>query len=113
MNIKTKETGDIVIVYLSGKLDSSLSRIVEEELNEIINNKLEFNFLLNFEDVNSMSSNGIRIIANAKNMVNKKNKIIKLCCLRNIVKRIAEVTELSSLIEIYESEDEALKSFSA
>ncbi len=113
MNIKTKEIGDIVIVYLSGKLDSTISRIAEEELNEIINKKLESNFLLNFEEVNTMSSNGIRIIANAKNTLNKKNKVIKLCCLRNTVKRIAEVIELSSLIDIYESEDEALQSFSA
>ena len=112
MNIKTKEIGDVVVLYLSGKLDSSLTRIAEEELNEIIDKKLESNFLLNFEEVNTMSSNGIRIIANAKNTLIKKNKVMKLCCLRNTVKRIAEVIELSSLIEIYESEEEALKSFS-
>lgn len=61
MDLKTKKVDNIVVVYLSGRLDVHLSADIEKGINDIIKNDPEANLLLNLEDVEYMSSSGLRI----------------------------------------------------
>ncbi len=111
MNFQTKEIGNVIVIYLNGRLDSSFSKEIVVDIFKIFYNNEKYHFIFNLENVEFMSSNGIRIILNARDILKKNNKIIKLCCLSDPVKNVASIIELSSIVEVFDSEDEALKSF--
>ncbi len=111
MNFQIKEAGNVIVIYLYGRLDSSFSKEIVVDLFKIFFNNEKYHFIFNLENIEFMSSNGIKIILNARDILKKNNKKIKLCCLSEPVKNVASVIELSSIVEMYDSEDEALKSF--
>ena len=113
MNIKSKEIGDVIIINVSGRMDSTFSKEDVIDFFKILYDNKKYNFIMNLEEVDYMSSNGIRIIINAKNILDKENKKIKLCGLRESVKHVADIVELSTIVETFDTEDEALKSFSS
>ena len=111
MNFQTKEIGNVIVIYLNGRLDSSFSKEIVVDVFKIFYNNEKYHFIFNLKNVEFMSSNGIKIILNAKDILHKNNKKIKLCCLSEPVKNVASVIELSSIVETYDSEEEALQSF--
>ncbi|EQA36310.1 STAS domain protein [Leptospira inadai serovar Lyme str. 10] len=58
-----------------------------------------------------MSSSGFRACISTLRKLNAKEGGLKICGIKPAVKRIFDVIELTSLFDIRETEDEALKSF--
>jgi stage II sporulation protein AA (anti-sigma F factor antagonist) len=58
-----------------------------------------------------MSSSGFRVAIALLRKLSDKGGALKICCLKPAVKRIFDVIELTSLFEIYDTEEEALTSF--
>jgi len=114
MNIEIKvseERKDVTIVYLKGRLDVHLSAEIETELNKIIDegkNKL----LLSLKDVEYLSSSGLRVFIATSRKLKEKNGELKLMKLNETAKKIFKIVELIDMFDIYESEEDALKSFS-
>lgn len=111
MELKTKKVNNVIVVYLSGRLDVHLSADVEKEINKIINNEPTCHLLLNLSDVEYMSSSGLRIFVSTMRILKESKRKLYLSNMNSAVKKIFEVVELMDMFDIYETEEEALKSF--
>ena len=112
MDLNTKQTGHVIVINLTGRLDVHLSADVEKEINKIIQDKPDCHLLLNLKDVEYMSSSGLRIFVSTMRILKESRRMLKLCNMNNAVKKIFEVVELMDMFDIYDTEDDALKSFS-
>ncbi len=111
MALDSKKKGNVVIVYLKGRLDVHLSADVESDLNVLIEKEKGSNFLLNLTDVEYMSSSGLRIFVATMRILKEHGRQLKLCSLNSAVKKIFEVVELMDMFDVEETEEAALKSF--
>ena len=108
--LQTKQVEDKLIVYLEGRLDVSVANEVEEELSRLIDQENQKHIILNMDKVEYMSSSGFRACIATLRKLNSRDGSLKLTHIRPSVKRIFDVIELTSLFDIYESDEEALKS---
>lgn len=111
MELNRKKIDNVVVIYLSGRLDVHLSAEIEKEINNIIQNEQDRHLLLNLKDVEYMSSSGLRIFVSTMRLLKESKRKLKLCEMNNAVKKIFEVVELMDMFDIFDSEDEAIKSF--
>jgi len=101
----------ILVVYLEGRLDVSVANEVEEGLSELIDSGDHRKVVLNMDGIDYMSSSGFRACISTLRKLNAKEGALKMCNIKPAVKRIFDVIELTSLFDIYSSEEEALNSF--
>jgi anti-anti-sigma factor len=111
MNLKSKNLDDIIIVYLTGRLDVHLSADIEKELNKIIAENPKQHLIMNLKDVEYMSSSGLRIFVSTMRILKETKRKLKLCSLNNAVVKIFQVVELMDMFDIYDTEKEAMDSF--
>jgi len=111
MNLNIKRVDNVVVVYLAERLDVHLSAEIEKEINKIIQNEPDMHLLMNLQNVEYMSSSGLRIFVSTMRILKEQKRMLKLCNMNNAVKKIFEVVELMDMFDIYDSEEEALKSF--
>ena len=111
MELKTRKEGNVIVIYLTGRLDVHLSADVELGINKIIKDEPECHLLLNLDDVEYMSSSGLRIFVSTMRILKDNKKKLKLCNINSAVKKIFEVVELMEMFDIYESEQSALEAF--
>lgn len=107
--LNTKKVDDKLVVFLEGRLDVSVANEVEEELASLIDNESQKHLILNMEKVEYMSSSGFRACIATLRKLNAIEGTLKLSNIRPSVKRIFDVIELTSLFDIYETEEEARK----
>lgn len=107
--LRTKKSGNWLIVYLEGRLDVSVANDVEQELGRLIDEENHTHIILNMESVEYMSSSGFRACIATLRKLNAREGALRLCNIRPSVKRIFDVIELTSLFEIFETESEAVK----
>lgn len=108
--LKKKKTGNIIIVYPEGRLDVTRSTELEEEITKLIDEEGARNIIMNLENVEYMSSSGFRACIAILRKLKSLNGNFKISNVRPSVKRIFDVIELTSLFDIYETEEEAIKS---
>ena len=106
--LKHKEITDNIVVYLKGRLDVHLSTEVEKEINDIIQQFPDKNILVNLDDVEYMSSSGLRVLVASMRILKANDKELKLCNLNPAVKKVFEVVELMDMFDIYDTEADAL-----
>ncbi|MDY6935902.1 MAG: STAS domain-containing protein [Spirochaetota bacterium] len=111
MELKMKRVGNVLVIYLSGRLDIHLSVNVEEEINRIIDEEQNSHLLLNLSNVEYMSSSGIRILVSTMRKLQANMRKMKICNMNNDVKKIFDIVELIDIFEIFDTETEALESF--
>ena len=65
MKLKSKNIGNITILYPEGSMDALISTEIEEELKEIINTNSKNHIVLNMQELTHISSSGLRILFRA------------------------------------------------
>lgn len=112
MEIITRELDNVIILDIRGELRSAdvnmptLHQLVKERLEE---NKR--NFLVNFEMVKFIDSLGIgELVASFKSAQDWGGKL-KIMKLPAKIDLIFKITGLSLVFEIFDAEDEAIRSF--
>ena len=108
MSLKVKESGSNMVVYLHGRMDVHLASEIENELNDIIQKNDQKSIVLNLDDVEYMSSSGLRVFLSLMRTLKESGRNLKLCNLSLAVRKVFEVVELMDMFDIYESEEEAL-----
>jgi anti-sigma B factor antagonist len=113
MEIQERTLQDVVVLDLRGKLTIGEG---DELLKERISNLIQQGhrkLLLNLEGVPYVDSAGLGEIVRTYTTVSRQGGKLKLV---NLTKRITDllaITKLLTVFETYESEDEAVQSFSA
>ena len=113
MNIETRKKGDVVIVDFQGRLavgvgDEILPRLVEQLLNE--GNK---KILLNLSEMDYIDSNGLGELVQSLKTSKRFGASLRLLKPQDRVRKTLRLTNLLPMFSVYDSESEAIRSFSA
>lgn len=112
MPVSFREKSGVVILDLSGEL--RFSEAASPSLKKLIAEQLasgKKNILLNFEKVEFIDSYGIGDIVAAHRAVQEKKGKMKLLNLSHKIWMIFYYSGLTRILEIFDSEDNALSSF--
>lgn len=110
MQITTRESYEVLVVDVQGKLDNSTSAEAYDELVRIAKSG-EKKVLVNLKGVDYISSAGLRALLVAAKLVNASGGRLKLCEPTDSVKQLLDWSSLDSLLSVYATEGEAIKSF--
>lgn len=107
MEITNRKEKDAMVVSIKGRLDAVSSPEFEKELEKLIAEG-EKDFVIDFAEIDYISSTGLRsILETAKKLKEKEGKLL-LASLKNVVKEVFEISGFSAIIPIYESVESAL-----
>lgn len=111
MKITKRTNQNVTILDLKGKI---LIGEGIDELREKINDALTSgtkNLILNFDEVPYLDSTGLGEIVRSYTSAKKAGGVVKIVNLTEKVEDLLSVTKLITVFEIFDNEDEAVKSF--
>ncbi len=109
MNVNVREKDGVFILDLSGRLDINASDKINKTVDDILEKGGKI-FLMNFSEVDFVSSPGLVILVSILKKIRKEQGRIALFNLQSYVREVFEVTQLTKVFEIFESEEEGIKS---
>jgi anti-sigma B factor antagonist len=107
MQISTRKFEKATILDLAGKVDIHNTPRFREMLLGTL--KLEPMVLVNFEHVQYIDSSGIAVLLEGYRQSKSQNKRVILFHLGQMVRSVLELTRLTSVFEIYETEEQAIQ----
>ncbi|MCJ7784696.1 MAG: STAS domain-containing protein [Desulfobacterales bacterium] len=108
MEIHARKDRSAIIVSVKGRVDAVTAPEFEKNLSDLMS-KGEITFLLNFGDLEYISSAGLRsILSTAKKLKEPKGKIV-LTGLKGSVGEVFKISGFDSIFKIFDSEENALK----
>lgn len=110
MNISRKTDGDIDILCLEGRLDLASASKLKEMSREIAVKK-NCKIILNMENVKFINSSGLGALVSILKDTRSANGSIKITNLASYVKEIFDITQLSSIFDIYDNDETAKSEF--
>ncbi|MFZ0131752.1 MAG: STAS domain-containing protein [Desulfobacterales bacterium] len=108
MDIIESQKNDISIFKLRGRLDSNTSPALEKKLVAAIESGIR-KMVLDFENLDYISSAGLRIILKTTKDLKRADGEIVLCAMQDYVKEVFEIAGFDSFLPIVSTVDEALK----
>ena len=110
IDLDSREENGVQIVEVEGKLNTGASPDLDKFLTAIIEDGT-INILLNLEYLDFIASTGLRVIlATGKTLVGVGGKLV-ICNPNLVVMDVLKMSGFSQMFEVFDSEDEALKSF--
>jgi anti-sigma B factor antagonist len=110
MEIIEEKQDAISIFKLNGRLDSNTSQGFEKKIFDAISDGSK-NIIVDFKDLDYISSAGLRVILKATKALNREEGKIMLCSMQDYVKEVFEIAGFDSFLPIVATMDEALQSF--
>ena len=111
--LMVEKFGDVgVVKFMTSRvLDGSNVNQLGEELDNLVTEQYVTKVLMNFENVQYMSSAVLGKLITLHKKVKREKGVLKLCCIDKSVKEIFEIMKLDKLFDIYDTEEKALESF--
>ncbi len=110
MEINIEQHEAIQIFKLNGRLDSNTSPDFEEKIFNAISDGSK-SMILDFKDIDYISSAGLRVILKATKALKREEGKLMLCSMQDYVKEVFEISGFDSFLPIVSTVDDALKSF--
>ncbi len=108
-DIETVRQDDIVILNLKGRVDATNSGQVHDKVMEEIKNGCS-DMIINFVDVNYISSAGLRVLIFATKSFAKSSGSFSVCSLNENIMKIFEISGLMNLFTIHADLETGLNS---
>ena len=115
MRIASRTEGTIVILSVQGRVVGDASLELRREINGWLAEVPEDekpNVILNLSKVSMMDSSGLGVLVSSYTSVQKKDGRLVLAGMGKGLQNLIAITKLTRVFDIYEDEDEAVKSFS-
>jgi anti-sigma B factor antagonist len=109
MEITTRAADDVTIVDISGSLDTQTSGAASDEMGKIAQDAAKM--LLNLDNLEFLSSAGLRVILRTAKQLKGSGGAIKVCSASGVVKEVMEISGFGSLLDLHETEADALAAF--
>lgn len=110
LDIEHEAKDAATIVYFFGKMDTSTSPQAEKYINQLIEEG-NSNILLNLEELDFISSTGLRVIlASGKELASSDGKLT-ICNPNVTVNDVLAMSGFNKMFGVFESEQEALDSY--
>ncbi len=110
MDIIEKRLNEIIVFKLNGNLNSNTSPALEDKIFEAIKNESK-NMILDCEDLDYISSAGLRVIMKAAKNLKQSEGMIVLCSMQDYVKEVFEIAGFDAYLPIVPTMDDALNQF--
>lgn len=111
MEMNETKSGDVIILSLIGELmGGDEAKKFQERIYSAIKNE-EVHFILDMCEVKWMNSSGLGMIMGALTTLRSSGGDLKLACVSDRVRRPIIVTKLDSVLKMYLTADEAVKSY--
>ena len=110
MDISSRVRGDVVILDISGEIDLYNAPEIIDIVNKLIDQK-KYSVVINLKEVTYIDSSGIGALISSLSNLKKYHGGLKIINVFASVKKVFELTKLTSFFEIYDSEDDAVKAF--
>lgn len=108
-SVKSEPNDNVVIVTVTGRVDSATATILDKELEKIVHGNKRI--VLDLKDVAYLSSAGVRAIVKMLRNEQKTGGDVKLACMPHIVAETLETVGMMELLKSYSTVEEAIASF--
>ena len=108
METQVEEKGDVVVVRVEGRLDAASSPQLEKKINAIIDSG-HFKLLLDFANVEYLSSAGMRLMLSVSKRLKSLEGKVVACALNDEVLDVIKMAGFHQVLELYSSEDDGIK----
>ena len=98
---------EATVAVITGRIDSATSKDLETKLVPMINSGTR-KLVVDFAKVAFISSAGLRILLLVAKKLKQANGKFALCCMRDTIKEVFDISGFSSIIPIFPTRDEAL-----
>jgi anti-sigma B factor antagonist len=111
MKFNVRQSGDVTILDLNGKITiGSGEEALRNTMQEILNSGAK-KILINMAGVTMIDSSGIGELVSAYTTATNRGIKLKLYGLPEKVSDILTITQLITVFDVYDNEDEAVKAF--
>ena len=110
LDIEHEEKDGVDVVYFYGKMDTRTSPEAEKYINGLIAGG-QTNIIMNFEDLDFISSTGLRVILSTGKKLTASSGKLTLCNANITVNDVLRMSGFNRMFGVYESEDEALQGY--
>jgi anti-sigma B factor antagonist len=101
---------EIKIYRLKGRLDSNTSQGLEDELFRAISDGSK-KIIVDFENLNYISSAGLRLFIKANNALQREDGRLILCSMHKYIREIFKTTGVDDFVPILDTLEQALHEF--
>ncbi len=112
LNITERQAGDITVLDMNGKVTLGEGSVALRTTVRRLLGEGKKNILLNLGQVGYVDSSGIGELVSSFTSVNKEGGTLKLLNLTQKIQDLLAITKLLTVFDVYDSESEALNSFS-
>ena len=111
MKINVRQREGVTILDLKGKITIGVGDVaLRDAIHEALSAGAK-NILINLDDVTTIDSSGVGELVSSYTTVTNRNGKLKLANLPPKVADILQITQLITVFDVYEDEEEALKAF--
>jgi anti-sigma B factor antagonist len=111
MEIAEKMMGNVIIISISGRIDTITSKELDTKLNEIREENAK-KIILNLAKVDYISSVGLRVLLAALKRQRQNQGSMTLVSLQPFVQNVFKITGLDKIFQIFPAEVAALECLS-
>jgi len=112
MQIEQRAVGDVTVLDLKGRVTlGEGDELLKDKVNSLLNQGLN-KIVLNLADVPYVDSAGLGEIVRTYTTVSKQGGTLKLLNLTKRITDLLSITKLLTVFETFDSENEAVRSFS-
>jgi anti-anti-sigma factor len=112
MELNHLQEGEITIITIKGRLDAATAPVADNAIKKIMEEDYP-RILFNLNDLEYLSSGGLRVILGVAKQLNRKGGKLVLCSHNQFVKEVFEVSGFDSLIPIEDTVDAGIKRLDA
>ena len=113
MQIEERMVGDVVVLDLKGKITlGEGDELLKDKVNSLVNQGHK-KIVLNLADVPYIDSAGLGEVVRTYTTVSRQGGSLKLLNLTKRITDLLSITKLLTVFETFDSENEAVRSFSA
>lgn len=113
MQIEQRSSGDVIVLDLKGKVTlGEGDELLKDKVNSLVNQGHR-KIILNLAEVPYIDSAGLGEIVRTYTTVSRQGGSLKLLNLTKRITDLLSITKLLTVFETFETEDDAVRSFSA
>ncbi|WP_270937550.1 STAS domain-containing protein [Falsiroseomonas oryzae] len=112
MQFATRKVQDVLVIELSGRLDSHTAGDVGDRI-DAIGTGAETRCVLNLGGLDYVSSAGLRVILRLSRLLKSHGGELKISNARDMVAAVLETAGFDSLLRMHATEQEAVDAFAA
>ena len=110
MEINIKQVDGVEVLEFSGNLDTNTAPDAEKTINDLLDGGVS-RLLVNFQDLNYISSAGLRVLLATAKKLMASSGALKICSLNSTVQEVFDISGFSTILSVATDEAAALAAF--